>query len=356
MKHYLTPGPSQLYPTVPAHLQEALAQDIPSISHRSPAFMDFYAALVRDLKALFQAPEDYHVFVFASATEIWERLAQNTIEKASFHLVNGDFSARFRDTVRAYHKEAYTHEVAFGQGFDPHTLSIPSDAELIAAIANETSSGVWTSAETIHTLAAAHADKLVVVDAVSCAPLHPVALSKIDGLYFSVQKCFGLPAGLAVLLASPRLLAKSRQLEAQGHATGSYHSFSSLQQYALKHQTPETPNVLGIYLLHRVVADLLRDQDEVRASSQARASQLYALLDQHPRLSAFVQTPAHRSQTVIVVDSGPLTSGLQATLAQAGILVGEGYGKLKSTQLRIANFPAISPAAWAQCMAILSQA
>ena len=30
--------------------------------------------------------------------------------------------------------------------------------------------------------------------------------------------------------------------------TGTYHSLNKLHQMALKHQTPETPNVLGIYV------------------------------------------------------------------------------------------------------------
>ena len=42
-------------------------------------------------------PEDNGIFFTGSATEIWERLIQNTVEHESFHLVNGSFSKKFYD-------------------------------------------------------------------------------------------------------------------------------------------------------------------------------------------------------------------------------------------------------------------
>jgi phosphoserine aminotransferase len=341
---YLTPGPSQLYPTVAAHIQAALAAQVPSMSHRSKGFMELYAGLAADLKRLFGAPDDYQVFCFASATEIWERLTQNCIRSDSFHLVNGDFSGRFHETAKAYGKNAVAHSVPLGQGFHLADIEVPDEAELIACIANETSSGVWTNPEFIHALAAEHPDKLVVVDAVSCAPMHGVDLSKIDGLYFSVQKGFGLPGGLGVLLCGPRLLAKGLALADEGQPVGSYHSFRSLLTYAEKNQTPETPNVLAIYLLRQIVADFLADIDRLRAESKAKAALLYAFLDAHPRWRAFVTEPEFRSETVVVVDAGDEAPAAVQALAAAGILVGDGYGKLKAAQFRIANFPASTTA------------
>jgi phosphoserine aminotransferase len=351
---YLTPGPSQLYPTVAAHMQAALETQVPATSHRSKRFMEIYAGLAADLKRLFQAPDDYQVFCFASATEIWERLAQNAIRSNSYHLVNGDFSSRFYEIAKAYGKNALAHTIPLGRGFQLDDIEVPDETELIACVANETSSGVWTSPEFIHALAGQHPEKLVVVDAVSCAPMHRVDLSKVDGLYFSVQKGFGLPAGLGVLLCGPRLLAKGLELATEGLPVGSYHSFGSLLTYAQKNQTPETPNVLAIYLLRCVVADFLRDIDQLRAASKAKADLLYAFLDAHPRWKAFVPEPGFRSETVIVVDAGEAAPAAIQALAEAGIVVGEGYGKLKSAQFRVANFPASSLSDFERLLQVLS--
>jgi phosphoserine aminotransferase len=353
MALYLTPGPSQLYPTVAGHVQAALAAQVPSLSHRSKGFMELYAGLATDLKRLLGAPDDYQVFVFASATEVWERLAQNCIRQHSFHLVNGDFSGRFHEIAKAYGKSAVAHTVPLGQGFHLADIQVPDEAELIACVANETSSGVWTSPEFIHGIAATHPDKLVVVDAVSCAPMHGVDPAKIDGLYFSVQKGFGLPAGLGVLLCGPRLLAKGLAMAEEGQAVGSYHSFRSLLTYAEKNQTPETPNVLAIYLLRQVIADFLRDIDRLRADSRAKAAMLYAFLDAHPRWRAFVAEPEFRSETVVVVEAGEEAPAAVQALAAAGILVGDGYGKLKAAQFRVANFPASSVADFSRLLEVL---
>jgi phosphoserine aminotransferase len=73
-KIYFTPGPTQLYYTVPDHIKSALRNDIGSISHRSKAFEKVFIETRENLKALLGLPDSYEIYFTSSANEIWERI------------------------------------------------------------------------------------------------------------------------------------------------------------------------------------------------------------------------------------------------------------------------------------------
>jgi phosphoserine aminotransferase len=107
-----------------------------------------------------------------------------------------------------------------------------------------------------------------------------------------------------------------------------------------KNQTPETPNVLGIYLLSKVVQDMLRrGLDTIRKETEYKAALLYHALNLHPRLTPFVQEEQFQSKTVIVADCGEDVAAVTKALSQHKMLPGDGYGEFKKSQLRFANFP-----------------
>lgn len=334
-----TPGPSQLYFTVADHMKAAFREGIPSLSHRSKKAEGIYSSVVEGLRELLGIPPDYHVFFTGSATEIWERTLQNLVVEQSFHLVNGSFSQRFYETARQLNKRAEKIEVAAGQGFG-HDILIPSGTELIAVTHNETSTGVSLPLEDIYRLKKAHPDALLVADAVSSLPFPDFDYNQIDSVFFSVQKGFGLPAGLGVWMVNNRCIAKAEQLLAQGVSIGSYHTLPSLKSNAAKFQTPETPNLLGMYLLGKVIEDMIRfGIQRIRTDTEYKATLLYHLLSEHAELKPFVTEKAIQSKTVIVVETGAQTDAVTQRLQQVGLQPGEGYGALKKTQLRFANFP-----------------
>jgi phosphoserine aminotransferase len=343
MKHQVnfTPGPSQLYFTVADHLRQAFKEGIPSLSHRSKRFEQISKETTDGLHELLNIPPDYHIFFTASATEIWERVFQNLVEETSFHPVNGSFSKRFHDIGILLNKKPRKTEVPAGQGFED--LPVPQATELIAVIHNETSTGVSLPVEWIHQLKEKNPEALMAVDAVSSLPYPAFDYNKLDSIFFSVQKGFGLPAGLGVWMVNEKCVSKAEALSAKKIPIGSYHNIPTLLAHAKKNQTPETPNVLGIYLLNKIVADFLRRGiDTIRKESEYKSAILYHALDHHPLLSAFVKEKKFRSKTVIVADCREHTEKLSAFLSTKGLHAGDGYGSSKKTQLRFANFPAHS--------------
>ncbi|QHT66630.1 aminotransferase class V-fold PLP-dependent enzyme [Rhodocytophaga rosea] len=340
-KVFFTPGPAHLYPTFEKHLQTALDEQIGSISHRSKQFKAIYQYTVEQLRTLLAIPPQSAILFTGSATEIWERVLQSCVEKESFHLVNGAFSKRFYEFAAELGKKAIKQEAPFGQGFNTGQIHIPHSAELVCLTHNETSSGVSMPVEAMHQLKKDNPDTLFVVDIVSSAPYPALDYSLIDSSFFSVQKGFGMPAGLGVWIVNEKCLQKAESLKAKGLQIGTYHSLPSLWSKYTAYETPATPNVLSIYLLGKIAEDMNREGiASIRKQTEEKAALLYSFLEKSKLASVAVQNPQHRSQTVVVADVKQSSAEYLQDIAKTGNVVGSGYGSYKDKQIRIANFPA----------------
>lgn len=340
---FFTPGPAALFPTVEDHYREAFRQNLGSISHRSSTFRKIYQHTVEQLRELLNLPTSHAILFTGSATEIWERVLMNTVEHESFHLVNGSFSKKFFEFSKELHKFANAFQKPFGEGFDANEITVPEYAELICCTANETSAGVQMRPTEIHKLKKANKNKFVIVDMVSSAPHTNLDYNLVDSAMFSVQKAFGMPAGLGVWIANEAMLAKSEQIKKNEGIVGTYHSLPSLWENYLNYETPETPNVMAIYVLGKVAEDLNKiGIDHVRKDTDKKASMLYDFAKKSDQFDIFVENESHRSATVVVLNCKDLAGELIGRLKEeTGMVVGAGYGKMKETQIRIANFPAV---------------
>ncbi len=355
MKINFTPGPSQLYFTVENHIRQAFRDGVASLSHRSKEFEAIFQETTSGLKELLGIPNDFHILFTGSATEIWERSLQNLVADQSLHFVNGAFSKRYYEISTQLGKSPIKIEAPEGKGFEPNT-ELKSDVELIALTHNETSTGVSLPLAFINLFRTKFPDSLIIVDAVSSLPYPQFDYSKIDSVFFSVQKGFGLPAGLGVWIVNDRCIAKAESLLSKGISIGTYHNLPTLLSNAVKNQTPETPNVLAIYLLGKVVQDLLRRGIQtIRKETEYKAAILYQALSNHKLMKPFVEEPALRSQTVIVAETGAHTEHIINHLHKHKFYPGDGYGSKKKNQLRFANFPTHSKETFERLVDLLEE-
>jgi phosphoserine aminotransferase len=344
-KTYFTPGPAELYPTVEQHYRDAFEQQLGSISHRSQRFRDIYKHTAEQLRILMNIPEEMGIFFTGSATEIWERIIQNTVEHESFHLVNGSFSKKFYDFANDLNIYAHKMEKPFGEGFDNAEITVPEYAELICTTANETSSGVQMRPAEIHKLKRANKDKFICVDMVSSAPYPDLDFNTVDSAFFSVQKSFGMPAGLGCWIVNRAMLEKAERMKTHENHIGTYHSLPSLFKNFEKYETPETPNVMAIYVMGKVAEDFNKiGIDNLRKQTEKKAKMLYDFAEKCDYLDIFVKNPEHRSQTVVVVNVLEKSAAdiIKQVQTDANMVIGSGYGDFKATQLRIANFNAVN--------------
>ena len=158
-----------------------------------------------------------------------------------------------------------------------------------------------------------------------------------DIWFASVQKCFGLPAGLAIMVCSPKAIERIATLKENNH----YNSLLFMTEMMKKRQTPYTPNVLGIYLLMRVLKDS-RKIEAVYKKINNRAKEWQDFFKEGKNLKLYIHNRNVISQTVVTITGNPqLLTKVKGDAKKNGFLLGEGYGKLKNETFRIANFPAL---------------
>lgn len=337
---YFTPGPSQLYHTYEAHFKQALRENIPSINHRTKQFIAVIKETTTNLRLLLNIPEDYDVFFVNSANEAWDRILQNLVVSSSHHFANGAFGKKFHNFALQHRLKSTITEVGFGEKITD--WQVPSNAELIGVTKNETSNGFTISEEEIKSLRDQNPDKLIALDTVSAAGAIPIDFKMVDVAYFSVQKCFGMPAGLGVIIANQKCQEKAlKKLENQ--SIGSYRSFVNLKKFSDTFQTPETPNMLAIYTLGKIAKDMLNiGVSKIHNEIIYKSVLLMNAIQKHPSLELLINEEQNRSKTTIVAKCESDNTKILKELADKGFILGGGYKEYKNTCIRIANFPAHS--------------
>ncbi len=344
-KIFFTPGPAVLHPLYTTFVQQAMDMQLGSYSHRSALFRDVYKHTDEQLRKLMNIPATHAILFTGSGSEIWERMLLNCVASHSFHLVNGAFSKKFYDYALALQKKPVAHTVPLGEGFDINKLQIPENIELICATQNETSSGVQIPEQDLISLKQRNPNALICVDLVSTAPYANIDFNYMDAAFFSVQKAFGLPAGLGVWIVNKQCLQKSINLQKNGYNIGAHNTLEKLFQNYEKWETASTPNMMNIFLLGKIAENYNTiGVDTLRRDTQLKATKIYAAMARHENFSPLVKNVLHQSQTVLVMETKIKSSAIINKLSNYNLVIGGGYGAYKEAHIRIANFPSTTMA------------
>jgi phosphoserine aminotransferase len=340
------PGPSELNPLVPQFLQDAVNSGILSASHRSKAFDNLSEATLKLLHEKLNIPQDYRIFYTSSATECWEIVSQSIVLSASLHLYSGSFGQKWFEYAKKLKAESKGISFDVNDSIDWEKEDF--EQEILCLTQNETSNGTQVNSAEILKIRARFPDKLIAYDVTSSINGIDLPFDAADIWFASVQKCFGLPAGLGLLICSPKAMEAAKAINERKH----YNSLLVLDDHIQKFQTSCTPNVLGIYLLNRVLESQSAD---FNSKIGTRATALYKLLDSSTSIiSPLVTNQLVRSETVIAVYcSEEHLVKVKDSAKQEGFLLGNGYGKWSSNTFRIANFPAISDHSWEKLISFL---
>ena len=334
------PGPSKVYDALPKYLQDAYAQGILSANHRSAVFMDLYRETEQLFRDKLQVSADFTLLFTSSATESWEIISQSLVEHSSYHLYSGSFGKKWLEYAQYIIPTTQGHKLWANESIPVDHLQLGPEVDLIAVTQNETANASQVPMSVLKALGARYPEKMIAVDTTSSMGGIALDFSLADVWYASVQKCFGLPAGLGILLLSGKAKAKV----ARKGEKGRYNSLSFMLENAASYQTHYTPNVLGIYLLFRV----LQDMDpiaKVDTRLRQRMEALEQTISQSTVFQLLVDNPATRSTTVAAISGEEQAIvAIKKAAEKEGMQLGGGYGPLKSSSFRIANFPAITDA------------
>jgi phosphoserine aminotransferase len=330
------PGPSQLYPRVEHYLTDAYQSGILSMNHRSEAFMDMLARTTTDLRRKLDTPPSYEVYFTSSATECWEIIAQSLVSERSYHVYNGAFGQKWFEYTRRLHPTSEALSFGLNEVPEPAFPERASPNDVLCLTHNETSNGTALPAGVLLSFRQTFPG-IIAVDATSSMAGVQLPWEAADVWYASVQKCFGLPPGLGVLVVSPGAIAQAERVGERAH----YNSLLFLRENFLKNQTPYTPNTLGIYLLGRVMQDAA-PIETVDEQLRLRAQRLATYFEQ-ASFELLVENPQVRSRTVLAIRANEkIIHHYKEAARQEKMLLGNGYGEWKNTTFRIANFPALT--------------
>ena len=326
------PGPSKVYPQVAKYLQEAFAEGILSVNHRSQEGMDIIRGAIEELHQKLNIPDNYYVYFISSATEAWEIIAQSLTLQKSLHFYNGAFGEKWADYVEKLIRNI--ERIPFELHELPDLQNVSNFRDVVCITQNETSNG--TQIKNLKPFRKVYPEAIIAVDVTSS--LGGIDFDYTDGdvWFASVQKCLGLPAGMAIMICSPRAIQRAREINDRKF----YNSILFIHENFQKFQTHYTPNMLSIYLVKKLMQDvnniLIIDE---RIKFQAK--KWYDFFKNNG-MECLIQNPKVRSDTVITIQGTQEQINYIKSLTKAnGITVGNGYGSWKNTTFRIANFPAI---------------
>lgn len=338
---FFLPGPTEVRPEV---LQ---AMTRPMIGHRGAEMSALLREVDPTLRAVFRTARPVYV-ASSSATGLMEGAIRNGVRRRALSLVNGAFSARFRDLVPDCGREVETYEVPWGEAHDPEEVRRRLRAggfDAVTVVHSDTSTGVLDPLREIaEAVRAAEAETgeeiLLLVDGVTSVG---GALVEADGwgldfLLTGSQKALALPPGLAFGAASPRMLRRAESIPARGQ----YFDLPEYEAQWARHQTPTTPALSLVYALVEQMRRVREEGVETRAARHREMAE---------RCWEWVETEGARwglavlapeglrspTNTAITLPEGMKGTQIAAALAGRGWTIGAGYGKLKDSTIRIGH-------------------
>ncbi|MCJ7725963.1 MAG: phosphoserine transaminase [Acidimicrobiia bacterium] len=331
-------GPSLVRPAALGGLSAAGSAYL-GTSHRHENVRSVVRRIRHGLALLFALPDGYEVALGnGGATLFWDAAIFSLIEEQSLHYVCGAFSQRFADAVASAPHLRTPYLESAPPGSRPELVA-SGDADTIALIHNETSTGVWMPVEP------ADGGGLVVVDATSAAGAMEVDPAAFDAYYFSPQKAFGSEGGLWVALLSPAAVERIGDLASLRWTPPSLDLAAALAE-SRNDQTLNTPALATLFLLADQIEWLLEQGGLEWAAARCRTSSsiLYDWAEQSPHARPFVADPGHRSPTVVTLEMiGVEAKSVSDALRANGIVDTGGYRQMGGNTTRFAVFPNVDP-------------
>ena len=331
---FFLPGPTEVHPDVLATLTR------PMIPHRGREMREMLAGMVQPLQQLFRSQRRVLVGT-CSATGFMEMAVRSGVRQRALSLVSGAFGERFAAIVAASGRDVVRLNVSPGQTVEPdmlHDALQRSEVDAVTMVHSETSTGALAPLEALAQVMRQHPDVLLLVDAVTSLAGSPVE-TDVWGLDFVLtgsQKALALPPGLALGVASERMLERAKTIPERG----AYLDVVAFDEAAAEMQPTNTPAISFYYALD---AQLKRIAAEGGTEARGRGH--------HPNRPAagqkgggalgFSYLPAEgrRSWTISCLKVPERKNGraIAQALGERGWTIGSGYGSLKESTIRIGH-------------------
>lgn len=334
---FFLPGPTE----VRDEIMTAMLQ--PMIPHRGSQFEKLFERLQQGLRPLFKTERPVYISS-SSATGMMEAAIRAAPPGRILCLVNGAFSERFALIASMCGRDVDRYEVAWGQvHLIPQLEERLSMRKYVAVtvVHSETSTGALNDVRSISDCAHRHR-VLCLVDSVSGLGGAELRFDEwnLDYALTGSQKALALPPGLSFAVASAAFVDQA----SGSSGRGVYFDLVELDAYARRNQTPSTPALTLFYALEEQLKAIASEGLETRwARHRAMAAKtqdwVVKIADETGKKLANIAPLGSQSPTVSTIKlSADLTAeAFTSAVAKRGIIVGNGYGKLKTSTFRIGH-------------------
>jgi len=339
----------RLYIPGPVEVRKEIleAQSAWMIGHRSSEFSELYARLQPKLKQSF-GTEKGRVFIYTSSgTGIWESAARNCVRdnQKVLHLVSGAFSDRWADVSEMNGKQVVRLEAPWGEAVKPQDLEEALKIQrydAVACVYNETSTGVLQPVPAYAEIVKKYPHTLFLVDAVSAYLGAEIRADDwgIDVCLASSQKAMALPPGIAFASISDRALERAKEVKNRGY----YFDMIEIEKLHQKNNTPATPPISLMFAADKQLDDVLAEGLEKRTARHYQMRDMTIAWAAQAGFEVFAEK-GYESPTLTTIKNTPeiSVSELNKFLRARGMVVSNGYGKLKDNTIRIAHMGDLQP-------------
>ena len=334
---FFLPGPTEVHPDVLAAMVR------PMIPHRGTDMVQLLTGLETPLRELFRTSRRV-VIGTCAATAFMEMAVRCGVRHRVLSLVGGAFGERFAAIAGACGLDVVRLDVNPGETVEPGMLRDAlrrTEVDAVTLVHSETSTGALAPLAELAAVVRQFDDVLLLVDAVTSLAGSPVETDALglDFVFTGSQKALALPPGLALGVASERMLARARKLPGRG----AYLDVVAYDEAFAARQPTNTPALTLFYALAAQCARITQ-QDGVAARWDRHDAMRRTVEDwvngEGGRIGfRYLPCPGRRSWTVSCLrmpdgmPARPLVQGLRAD----GWVIGSGYGPLKDSTIRIGH-------------------
>ncbi|MEL9999981.1 MAG: alanine--glyoxylate aminotransferase family protein [Desulfurococcaceae archaeon] len=341
----LWPRPLKLFTAGPvACFPEVLeVMKLQMLSHRSAEYRELHKDTVKRLADFLEAGKATVLLIPSSGTGFMEASIRNAVSQRGKVLVTviGEFGHRYREAVERNGRTPVVLEKPLGKPVLPEELDDAlknnKEVEAVTITYNETSTGVLNPLKELAKVAKER-DKLVFVDAVSAMGAADIKVDswKLDLVFASSQKAFGVPPGLAMAAISEEVFERAKRIPERGL----YFDLLEIKEFLLSQwstpTTPPVPQIAGLNAALRIVEKMGGKEAWLKMYAERAERIRKGAMELGLKLFA---EPGYYSPTITVIYNPPGVRGpiIYEEMRKRGIEIARGYGAVKDITFRIGH-------------------
>jgi alanine-glyoxylate transaminase/serine-glyoxylate transaminase/serine-pyruvate transaminase len=345
----MIPGPINFDPGV------LRAMSAPTAGHTAPEFIALFGATLEWVKQVFLAPSGMPFVVAGSGTLAMDMAVCNLVEPGDRAVVvsTGYFSDRMTAILERYGAEVTILRAEVGDSVSSERVETELARvrpKILAMTHVDTSTGVAVDVPALTRLARQH-DALVVVDGVCSIAGMEMQQDAwgVDVALTASQKAIGVPPGLALLVASPRVLEafRAREKPVANYYADWANWLPIMEAYlARKPAYFATPPVNLIFALHESLRQILAEGLEARVARHKKLSDAFKAGAQAIGLQ---QVPVRAEIAATTMSALYFPRGVDAKLIgkirERGVVVAGGlHPAIREQYFRVGHMGVVSPA------------